>query len=1186
MAAALMRSGDGTETANLVLELSRERETVKYEPFLRANARFNETGRPLPSSELSTSGDSVLTALAQLATYQTNTDRALISLFDTSHQYFIAEAVPLLSLAPRLSAEHAPQPLWLCGTAIPRSHGVCESVLCVAAGADRGELPLTLVPDLTNDARFVSKLYGSLGRDSCRFYAAVPIRTPNGIDIGVLCVLRGAPSVLWDDECTRRLRDISHTVMGHLESKRSNNAHRRSQRMNRGLGSFIEGKTTISGWQCESNSAFFINDSKLEGELDAKQQLLESQRRGDERQQRGRQTSEAAESKGAGKGIPIKRPHSALKSNSIRRSVDPSTNATSHGPAKDSKFIQDNPNIIFSKAANIIRESFEVEGCLFFDVTSVEPSDSSCKLLGFSTSAASSINGATLDDDEAVIPRELLTRLLRRYPNGKIFDFDSVWDLQRCDACASNGAIPFPSIEETVLTLGDIEPAPTTRLFFDQPLVQEHEMTLVQKAFPDAHSVAFIPVWDSKRELWLAGGFIYTLTPTRVFTIEGELSFFKAFAMMIVADILKLEVFQVEKAKSDALSSLSHELRSPLHGVILGTELLIDTDLSVFQENATHTIETCCRTLLDTIDHLLDYSKVNSFEARRRTREVSGISDVKSQKIGPNVLGNGGLSSNVGLDALTEEVIESVFAGFNFQHMSISQFSKQQDQRMHSDVSAHKVLDSTQAMEQLGPDFDSKGEQRLQFGNVSVYISIDPTCNWMFNIQPGAFRRILMNLFANSLAFTNRGNICVSLSQEDPSSSGLKNECLVKLMVQDTGKGISQHYLQHGLFKPFSQEDELAPGTGMGLTIVKMIASQVGGNVTVQSQVGIGTTVIVLLPLEQLSSPDDAGFKEQVRELQGLHIRLLGFDEQEPSSIAAHDGAKYGLLRDICRDWLGMKILSGQEERMPDIVLWSDDVLPESFGQIQPLARTPNVVVCQNVLVAYQRLSAYDSAGQVGIFEFVSQPIGPRKLAKSISRAYKRWMGLPKLVSSSRPALHRSVSSYASHLPSTKFTQQHVASSGSITNSESQTQIEVGDAEDSHRDRATKKILLVDDNYINLKILSTYLGKRGYAYETAINGLEAVEAYTQNPSHYKGILMDLSMPVMDGFQATRDIRLFEDSNRLSAVPIFALTGLASDSAHRAAIESGVDLFLTKPVKLKALSSVLELMHTKRQVDEG
>lgn len=121
------------------------------------------------------------------------------------------------------------------------------------------------------------------------------------------------------------------------------------------------------------------------------------------------------------------------------------------------------------------------------------------------------------------------------------------------------------------------------------------------------------------------------------------------------------------------------------------------------------------------------------------------------------------------------------------------------------------------------------------------------------------------------------------------------------------------------------------------------------------------------------------------------------------------------------------------------------------------------------------------------------------------------------------------------------------------------------------------KFLLVDDNHINLKVLSTYMKKLGLHYDIAMNGKEAVDLFCLPNRTYTCVLMDISMPVMDGFEATRCIRAYEAQGNHSRVPIIALSGLASEDAHQEAMGSGMDLLLTKPVRLKALGSLLDSM---------
>lgn len=118
--------------------------------------------------------------------------------------------------------------------------------------------------------------------------------------------------------------------------------------------------------------------------------------------------------------------------------------------------------------------------------------------------------------------------------------------------------------------------------------------------------------------------------------------------------------------------------------------------------------------------------------------------------------------------------------------------------------------------------------------------------------------------------------------------------------------------------------------------------------------------------------------------------------------------------------------------------------------------------------------------------------------------------------------------------------------------------------------------LLVDDNNVNLNVLAAYMKKLKLSYVTAVNGKEALDAYTKEPARFAAILMDVSMPVMDGLEATRQIRAFEREKKLGPVSVLALTGLASDRTHKEAFESGVDVFLTKPVRLQTLRKELGL----------
>lgn len=421
-------------------------------------------------------------------------------------------------------------------------------------------------------------------------------------------------------------------------------------------------------------------------------------------------------------------------------------------------------------------------------------------------------------------------------------------------------------------------------------------------------------------------------------------------------------------------------------GIVLGVELMRDTHLSVFQGNITHTVETCCRTLIDTLDHLLDYSKINNFQTTRRRQEHATASRATRHGRTKTIqAGMRSLSSNVRLDVLAEEVIESVFAGFNFQHLSIAQLSKEASSRA-ADIYANRRMDAMKAMEDLDPSRLTSGEVRLAFGDASIFLVIDPKSSWVFFTESGAIRRIVMNLFGNALKHTQKGTIRVSLKQTE---SKRNQERLVYITIADTGHGISQDYLSNELFKPFSQEDPLAAGSGLGLSIVKKITSSLRGRITVSSVVNVGTTVTVVLPLpvpprdtELLESGDEVEFKKQMDQLRGLRIRLLGFDENrtkesEESDTVTTDEEVNGhrLIRQICRDWLHMEVISGLEAEnlAPDLILMSEGVLSPEFAT-GTLPKAPCIVVCPNALVAYQQSTAPPSAESSGVLEFISQP--------------------------------------------------------------------------------------------------------------------------------------------------------------------------------------------------------------------
>lgn len=329
--------------------------------------------------------------------------------------------------------------------------------------------------------------------------------------------------------------------------------------------------------------------------------------------------------------------------------------------------------------------------------------------------------------------------------------------------------------------------------------------------------------------------------------------------------------------------------------------------------------------------------------------------------------------------------------------MSINRASR--NKQWQADNEAMGRLDTSAAVEAFGHDVAKFGlkEQTKRTG-VLVYLDIDPTVSWHFRAQPGAIRRVVMNLIGNSLKFTTSGYIWISLRQvEQPGRKG-KQQSKVVLTVSDSGKGIGDEYLHNDLFSPFKQEDPLAPGTGLGLSLVRQISTTMGGSVTVTSQLGRGTTVRVSLPLGRPTQPvfDDSTHQDLLKRVRGLSLSLAGFDsyhdrviEETPEQPAQVSEA--AVMETLCRDWLGLRIIpaSAAELEGPDLFLYKEAAFTDLDGRaISERLGIPAVVICRDALTAH---TFAKSAEKSWTTEFISQPVGPRRLARSLALAVLKW---------------------------------------------------------------------------------------------------------------------------------------------------------------------------------------------------
>jgi hypothetical protein len=202
-----------------------------------------------------------------------------------------------------------------------------------------------------------------------------------------------------------------------------------------------------------------------------------------------------------------------------------------------------------------------------------------------------------------------------------------------------------------------------------------------------------------------------------------------------------------------------------------------------------------------------------------------------------------------------------------------------------------------------GAILDSPGAGRNP--TVTVICDIAPRGEWVFNTGAGIWKRVLMNLLGNSLKYTSSGYIHVKLRREETvsaSSAIITDEAqksqpvksgssgAVILSVEDSGRGISQDYLTHHLFKPFYQEDPMNPGNGLGLSIVSQLVSSINGFTNVTSELGVGTNVKVSAVLNQGLDENDQASSSTSSNFQNLRLGMFGLDavpdlDETPSGI-------------------------------------------------------------------------------------------------------------------------------------------------------------------------------------------------------------------------------------------------------------------------------------------------------------
>lgn len=228
--------------------------------------------------------------------------------------------------------------------------------------------------------------------------------------------------------------------------------------------------------------------------------------------------------------------------------------------------------------------------------------------------------------------------------------------------------------------------------------------------------------------------------------MEGELSFLMTFGHSVMAEVNHLANIAAERQKGDFVGTISHELRSPLHGILASAEFLADTEFDAFQNSLVDTISSCGRTLLDTINHILDYSKINKYE-----RNFSTAQNTRAQKLATSIRTKSAVAAHLSKEtpplmniyattnvaAIVEEVVEGVYAGQVYQNISTTEIAYMSPETKGK-ISEHAVSSSRRMLQG-----DAKSLQMTK--DVEVILDIAEE-DYVFTTQPGALRRVLISI--------------------------------------------------------------------------------------------------------------------------------------------------------------------------------------------------------------------------------------------------------------------------------------------------------------------------------------------------------------------------------------------------------------------------------------------------------